>query len=174
MKVELTWNISDDERIRGFDVYRKWNETSHELSIVGEELLAPNERRFIDNDVRFGMTYHYVVSAVMSDGSEIRSHPETINVKILSLALSQNYPNPFNPVTRIGYTLPQSAEMSLKIYDVQGKFIVTLEEGVRSEGTHKVTWDGRDSEGNAVSTGMFFYRLKAGSTIITKKMVILK
>lgn len=174
MNVELTWNISDDELVRGFNVYRKKDGTSHELSIVGEELLAPNERRFIDNDVRSGMTYYYVVSAVMSDGSEIRSYPETITLKTLSLALSQNYPNPFNPVTRIGYTLPEVAQMSLSIYNVQGKLIITLEEGVRSEGMHLVTWDGRDSEGNEVSTGVYFYRLKTGSTIMTKKMVLLK
>jgi M6 family metalloprotease-like protein len=174
LKVELTWKVLSDERITGFNVYRKRGGASDEGAVVNNSPIAPEERRFVDGTVRPGVTYYYVVSAILSDGSEVRSHSEEVTVQALMLALFQNYPNPFNPLTRIEYTLPEAVQVRLSIYTVEGKLIVTLEEGVRTEGKHVVTWDGKDQRGNAVSTGMYFYRLKAGRTTMVKKMVLLK
>ena len=91
-----------------------------------------------------------------------------------SYSLHQNYPNPFNPTTRIGYQLPENSEITLAVYDLRGKKIRTLAEGSRDAGTHHVTWDGRDSGGQQVASGVYFYRLEtATGRIFTKKMVLL-
>ena len=90
------------------------------------------------------------------------------------LTLYQNFPNPFNPSTTIAFWLPQSENVNLRIYDVNGALIRTLADEVLDEGINRYPWDGRDSKGNVVSSGVYFYRLRTGASVLTKKMVLLK
>ena len=76
-------------------------------------------------------------------------------------ALDQNYPNPFNPTTTIRYGLPMQAAVSLKIYDVLGREVMTLLEETQGAGVQSVVWNGWNSLGAQVSSGMYFYRLEA-------------
>ncbi|UCH83174.1 MAG: DUF1566 domain-containing protein [Candidatus Latescibacterota bacterium] len=89
-------------------------------------------------------------------------------------ALFQNHPNPFNPTTTISFTLPKREKAGLSVYDVQGKLVTTLVDETLEAGFKEVIWDGKDSRGNQVSTGVYFYRLTAGNRMLTKKMVLLK
>jgi len=95
-------------------------------------------------------------------------------------ALDQNYPNPFNPTTTIRYGLPMQAAVSLKIYDVLGREVMTLLEETQGAGVQSIVWNGRNSLGAQVSSGMYFYRLEArpadGSRMFVemKKMMMLK
>lgn len=84
-------------------------------------------------------------------------------------------PNPFNPLTRIWYTLEEPARVTLAIYDVAGRRVVALREGVgESAGHHEVTWSGRDDLGRSVPSGTYFYRLEAGDYVETKRMTLIK
>jgi hypothetical protein len=89
-------------------------------------------------------------------------------------SLDQNYPNPFNAGTQITYGLAEDANVDLAIYNILGQRVVTLESGHREAGYHTVAWDGRDRDGDEVASGMYFYRIKAGDLIMSKKMVLLK
>jgi len=91
-----------------------------------------------------------------------------------SYHLGQNYPNPFNPTTTIRYTLPERSTVELAVFGVDGKLVRVLESGTNPAGTHEATWDGRDSSGRGVASGVYFYRLNAGSFTETKKMVLMK
>ncbi len=86
-----------------------------------------------------------------------------------NIRLNQNYPNPFNPSTQIRYTLPRDIHVSLKVYNVLGKEVETLLNGVIPAGTHVVTWNATN-----VPSGVYFYRLQAGSFTETKKLLLLK
>ena len=88
--------------------------------------------------------------------------------------LMQNYPNPFNPSTSIGFTLPADSHVSLNIYDMAGRLVTTLVEGSLDEGVHMVDWDGMDSAGELVSTGVYIYALESSDMILTKKMILMK
>jgi hypothetical protein len=94
--------------------------------------------------------------------------------------LAQNYPNPFNPSTTIEYSLPQRANVTLRIYDMLGQEVRTLATGVREAGNFKVVWDGRNNTGYTVSTGLYVYRIEAspldgGNAFASfKKMLLLK
>lgn len=88
--------------------------------------------------------------------------------------LHQNYPNPFNPSTTIRYELPSRAHVKLTVYDILGREVVTLVDEVMPAGMHSVRWDGKDAHGDIVSSGIYFYRLKAGGTFEAKKMMLLK
>jgi len=83
-------------------------------------------------------------------------------------SLKQNYPNPFNPSTTIAYTISNREKVSLKVYDVLGKEIATLVNEVKPAGSYSVIFDGR------LASGIYFYRLQAGSFSDVKRMVLLK
>jgi len=93
-----------------------------------------------------------------------------------SFSLSQNYPNPFNPLTTISYDVPSGkpVHVSLKVYDIRGRLIHTLADGIREPGVYKVFWDGSTKRGGKVSSGVYFYRMQAGEFVQTRKMVLLK
>jgi hypothetical protein len=88
--------------------------------------------------------------------------------------LSQNYPNPYNPVTQIAYQLPQAGHVSIKIYNIKGQLVRTLVDEHKAGGSYAVTWDGRNDDETAVSSGIYFYRIHAGKFTDTKKMVLIR
>lgn len=83
--------------------------------------------------------------------------------------LSQNYPNPFNPVTIIEYSIPKNQNVTVKVYDVSGREVATLENTYRSAGSYRIQFDPKQ-----LSTGVYFYKLTAGNFVDTKKMILLK
>jgi hypothetical protein len=89
-------------------------------------------------------------------------------------ALQGNYPNPFNPTTEISFSLQQSGICFLDIYNVKGEKVTTLVEQQLDAGTHTATWNGTDSVGKPVSSGVYFYRMKAGNYTASKKMILMK
>ncbi|MFQ5676809.1 MAG: FlgD immunoglobulin-like domain containing protein, partial [bacterium] len=89
-------------------------------------------------------------------------------------SLQQNYPNPFNPTTIIEYALPVDDFVELVIFNALGQAVKTLQQGRQLAGSYQVSWDGTDSRGHQVASGMFFYRIKAGTFVKTKKMILLR
>jgi len=88
--------------------------------------------------------------------------------------LAQNYPNPFNPTTTLAFSLAKGTDVDLRIFDVRGALVKTLVQEHRAAGNHRVPWDGVNQQGNRVASGVYFYKLVAGSFVDTKKMVMLK
>ncbi|MCX5753123.1 MAG: T9SS type A sorting domain-containing protein [Candidatus Krumholzibacteria bacterium] len=88
--------------------------------------------------------------------------------------LAGNYPNPFNPVTTIRFGLPAAGEVELSIYNVLGQRILVLAKGRYEAGNHVMSWNGLDTNGRAVSSGIYFYRLRSGKYEQTRKMLLLK
>ncbi len=98
-------------------------------------------------------------------------------VKIIptSYELSQNFPNPFNPATTIHYGLPKAERVTLQVYNLLGEEVVTLIDHESKEaGYHAAIWAGRNRHDQPVTSGIYFYRLRAGSFMMTKKMVLVQ
>ena len=114
-----------------------------------------------------GSTKHMDHSAAL----EIDVSSETLPNRF---GLKQNYPNPFNPTTEIAFTLDQTADVNLSIYNMLGQKVRTLTNGSKNAGTHTLQWNGLDEMGQNVSTGIYLYRLTSGSKSITKKMAFMK
>ena len=109
------------------------------------------------------MSGSFTASAATDVNDEARqSHPSTFHV-------DQNYPNPFNPSTRISYSLDQNSLVSLKLYNAIGEEVATLVKGFQTSGIHDVTFDGTN-----LPTGVYLYRLEAGGSVATKRLVLLK
>jgi hypothetical protein len=83
--------------------------------------------------------------------------------------LEQNYPNPFNPTTQINYAVPEQSDVQIEVYNVIGRRVATLVNREMAPGNYTVNFDA-----SSLSSGMYFYRLKAGSTLLTKKMTLIK
>ena len=89
--------------------------------------------------------------------------------------LRQNVPNPFNPKTTIRYEVPAGGgHVAIEIYDVAGRLVRTLVDGFEAEGEQSVVWDGTDTDGKQMATGVYFYRMNAEGVESSKKMLLLK
>ena len=88
--------------------------------------------------------------------------------------LSQNYPNPFNPSTTIAYQIPQASTVTLKVYNISGQEVTTLVNAGQAAGQYSVQWDGTDSRGQTVSSGIYVYQLRAGRYLESKTMFFMK
>jgi hypothetical protein len=93
---------------------------------------------------------------------------------MLVFKLGQNYPNPFNPTTTISYEIPSGSQVNLNVYDVTGKLVRTLVNGWMGEGLHAANWDGKNGSGVSVASGIYFYKMQAGSFTGTKKMILMR
>ncbi|MEO8169217.1 MAG: T9SS type A sorting domain-containing protein, partial [bacterium] len=105
--------------------------------------------------------------------------PITNSVKDLAgtakeFALIQNYPNPFNPTTNIRFSLPSDQHVTLQVFDITGALVKTILDETLRSGNMEATWDGSNSNGGKVSSGVYLYRLRAGNYIMTKKMIMMK
>ena len=109
-----------------------------------------------------------IYTALVNAQNNVSNIAETKDIP-LDFILYQNYPNPFNPVTRIKYSINASQNVTLKIYDIQGKEIETLVNREQPAGIYEVNFDG-----NKLCSGIYFYKLKTDSFIETKKMILLK
>ncbi|MFQ6093940.1 MAG: choice-of-anchor D domain-containing protein [bacterium] len=180
--VILQWRTSDESDHLGFYLYRSRFPDRGYQRISSGLITGRSPYVFLDKAATEEGTYYYRLNSVDWGGYE-----ETVgftSVKVShsvpeTYSLSQNYPNPFNPETEISYQLPvvsgqTSHNVTLKIYSILGQEIRTLVDEVKEAGYYSATWDGRDYQGEDVSSGVYFYRLRAGDFVETKRMVLIR
>lgn len=133
---------------------------------------------FVEEDRSLGIhnpQYAYSVLAVT-----LQKLNPTTGIKLIdntvpqAYTLDQNYPNPFNPTTTIKYTIPKEGNVKIEVYDITGRLVNTLVNSSMNSGTYSVTWDGKNSSGMSVGSGIYLYRIQAGDFVSVKKMVMLK
>jgi hypothetical protein len=88
---------------------------------------------------------------------------------VKNYALFQNYPNPFNPTTTINYQLPQTGNVTLKIYDILGREVATLVNEQKNQGRYSVNFDA-----SSLASGVYIYRIKVNDYVCSKKMLMIK
>ncbi|MGE5681850.1 MAG: multicopper oxidase domain-containing protein [Bacillota bacterium] len=120
----------------------------------------------LDHEENDMMQYMIVTPALKKESEDIAAP--------VAFALHQNFPNPFNPSTTIQFQLPTAGHVDLKVYDSIGRVVTTLADNVFEAGTHSVQWNGTDSFGLKVPSGIYIYSMNSGEFNETKKMVLLK
>jgi hypothetical protein len=152
----------------------------------------PSGQSALPDNIGFGMGMPNV-PGTSNDNSLLNvvcSYPDTNNMTsfssdFLSIAdksgvpntfvLDQNYPNPFNPTTLISFDLPQfQNDVKLTVYNLLGHRVAELYNGSANPGRFQVEWNGLDSYGQTVASGMYFYELKTGDFTARKKMILLR
>jgi hypothetical protein len=159
--VELIDGANYSFEIEPTQNFKNSEEITHPMSEIAKAgLTALNTHRMnSEGTPRFEL----LIAATGIDGlTELGAVPE-------DFTLAQNYPNPFNPTTVISYQLPVNSEVRLEVYDMLGRNVATLVNGQVSAGRHTINFDARN-----LSSGVYLYRLVAGSQIMTKKLTILK
>jgi hypothetical protein len=139
------------------------------------EVSADGMVRWSDTTVEEGTTYVYRLEGETGLVHETAG----VYVPVVSASLGQNYPNPFNPSTTIEYRLPEGGpggktRVSLVVYDVRGARVRVLVGGEQGSGKHVAEWDGRNEAGEAVGSGVYFYRMTTPGYSDVRKMVLLK
>ncbi len=178
--VELNWTpgggVATGQRIK-----RKFGNQYSQYMYFTIKEVGLNTSSFLDYEVIDNSFYTYKIGIFEgpSEGSysnestayvpDIITSVETKNELPTKFHLEQNYPNPFNPTTTIKYQIPEISFVTLKVYDVLGSEIETLINEEKPVGSYEVDFDASN-----LSSGIYFFRLKAGSFVETKKMVLLK
>jgi len=133
--------------------------------------LAPRFYSYVDRSVPFG-NYSYRIRQVDLDGKS-ETFPEmevSVGVGPGKFILAQNYPNPFNPSTTIEFVVPQSGRVTIKVYNLLGQGVATLHDGiVEANKIYSTKFDGL-----GLPSGLYFYQLRSGSKIETKRMMLTK
>lgn len=143
------------------------------------ELQFPSELKLTDTALYIADLYQLRVFRVHPDGYSLAVEetmptdwiPDVVKSTPVN-RLSQNFPNPFNPETWIPYQLASNVNVSLYIYDAQGRRIYAKPLGYRKAGSHTAHWDGRNTAGEPVASGIYFYSIQAGDFHATRKMLI--
>jgi hypothetical protein len=180
--VRLAWETASEHESRGFTLLRKkegesaWTEVaSYQTDNALRSLNALNGASYSFTDktpLEVGKSYDYQLRETGFDGQVATLETVTLTVRFnvaRAYELAQNYPNPFNPTTTIRYQIPTAETVSLKVYDVLGKEVATLVNGRQEAGNYAVPFNAA-----GLSSGMYFYRLQAGSFVETRKMMLVK
>jgi hypothetical protein len=147
--------------------------------IIGEEI---DNNDYYDHTIDSYESYNYTVTAIYSEGESSHSNLQIINTTnetdktnfLKNNKLYSNYPNPFNPETKIEFYLANNENVKLSVYNLKGQHIKTLLNKMLETGNHSVIWDGKNSFGSPVASGIYFYKLETIDEVILKKMILLK
>ncbi|MBN1165024.1 MAG: T9SS type A sorting domain-containing protein [Candidatus Krumholzibacteriota bacterium] len=171
----LEWSLSEEVAIARQTVLRKelpaGNFLEMDRASIKREGLTYS---FRDDSAAPGKEYIYRIILASGKDTEILFETEVVLTPRLVFELEPNYPNPFNPLTTIAYTIPRRSPVTLDIFDISGRRITRLVDQVQKAGRYREEWNGFNQESRPVASGIYFYKLTAGKSSITRKMVLIK
>ena len=175
--VHLNWQTETETNNYGFEIQRSFNSEWETVDFVPGNGSTSESHfyEYIDKHDPGISTVYYRLKQIDTDGSFEYSSVLNVTLNVpTNYQLSNNYPNPFNASTVIRYSLPIEGFVRINIYDELGRLIRTLLNKNQSPGDHTMTWDGKNDAGEFVSSGLYFYRMTAGTNTITKQMIMIK
>ncbi len=187
--VTIRWVTETEPNNAGFNLYRSESENADYVKINTNLIAAQGDAtsgadyEYRDLPEESG-TYYYKLEDISISGETTYHGPIMVtgvtsvelNESVIpdEYSLSQNYPNPFNPETTIHYGIPKASHVTINIYNMQGKRIVTLIDEDKAAGTFSAKWNGRDNFGNKVTSGIYLYQIIAADFSKTQKMILMK
>jgi len=172
--IMVSWELSEPVPVEDITVLRQ---------ICGSNLyrlIKPSIRTgregysFTDRTCEPGRSYTYRVQLETGGEQTVLFESDEVSLPEPQPVLVRNYPNPFNPVTMVKYRIPHRSYVTLRVYDTEGRLVDCLVDGVEMAGWHEKAWNGTDRSGNAVSSGIYFCRLRAGKEESSAKMILLR
>jgi hypothetical protein len=138
---------------------------------LAQDLRRETQYTFRSNNAESKKTFRLLIGKA----DFITERSASVSPAPTTYELAPNFPNPFNPSTSIKFGLPEKSRVSLRIYNLLGKEVATLFDDIEKEaGYHAAIWEGKDRQGNAMPSGIYFYRLTIGNLVLTKKMTLIK
>jgi len=171
-QVMLNWETATETNNQGFEIERRTESSEYRTVGFVEGYGTTTEQRsysYLDQTVEQGVNF-YRLKQVDFDGSF--EYSDEIEVDVtgpLSFNLDQNYPNPFNPSTNINFSIPESGNVRLAVYNLVGEEVAVLVDGFRTAGFYEATFDA-----SSLPSGVYLYKLQSANSVQTKKMMLLK
>ncbi|MCG6958745.1 S8 family peptidase, partial [bacterium BMS3Abin03] len=172
-RIILKWETQTEINNYGFEIQR--SDDRNEWNILGfvegnGNSNSPKSYSYFDEGIKLTGKYYYRLRQIDNDGSSNYSEILEVNIGLPDeLELKQNYPNPFNPTTTISFSIPQTGEVVLTVYNALGESVKTVAKGFLEQGEYSFSFN---AEG--LTSGIYIYRLRMGETILTRKMLLLK
>ncbi len=171
-QVVLNWETATEVNNQGFEIERR-TETSEYRTIGFVEgfgtTTEPKSYIYTDVTAENGINYYRLKQVDFNGTYEYSSEIEVDVTGPLTFDLAQNYPNPFNPSTSIKYSVPESGNIRLSVFNIVGEEVAVLVDGFSQAGFYEVTFDASN-----LSTGVYLYKLQSANSVQTKKMMLLK
>ena len=175
--ITLSWKTSTEVNNRGFEIEKKISEATvldnnwNKIGFVkgNGNSNSPKGYSFVDKNLTGGGKYQYRLKQIDNDGRFKYSNIIEVEVMPNENSLLQNYPNPFNPVTNFKFQIIKPGLVTLKIYDMLGKEVSTIVNEELKAGYYSYKWDA-----SKLASGIYFYRITAGSYTEVKKMLMIK
>lgn len=182
---ESLHKVSSDHEITTPSYMNSWNDEVKVFTLWGKVIVDSIGSQ---NAIRIGwesadylwVSGNYEICSAFPQHKVIIIHNQTVdandnfvNESVSSISLT-NYPNPFNPSTTISFDLTEAGSVKLEVFNVRGQKVITLLDGHADTGESFVIWEGRDDDGIAVASGIYFFRLTSSEETVTKKMLLMK
>jgi hypothetical protein len=170
--VQINWTTASETNNKGFDIERKAEGKSWiKIGYVDGNGTTTQSKAYSYSDKNLSNgTYYYRLKQMDYDGTFSYSKTAEVNVNTPAVyELSQNYPNPFNPSTSIQFTVPESGFVTLKVYNMLGQEVRSLVNGIKEAGSHTIKFNADD-----LNSGLYLYKIEAGSFTQVRKMTLLK
>ena len=178
---EVIWRTGDNQKLLIFTttipttnrIYTLMHDPQYRLSIAWQNVAynQPPHTGFYLGD---GMSPPPTPDIKYPDADTPIAHEELQRQMPKEFVLEQNYPNPFNSSTIIKYSIPEKTSVQLKIYDILGKEIKTLVNSKKQSGIYEIQWNGKNAREGDVPSGVYFYQLRTGELLLSRKMTILR
>jgi hypothetical protein len=180
--INVEWSTASESQLNCFNVWRDGEVIG---SVEATNTTQTQFYSFADHQAAPGNTYHYWLEVVELDGSTTMFGPQSVTLEQQGepgqpaipqvYGLYQNYPNPFNPSTEISFSVPGTTTGELVVYACNGQLVKRLYQGqINAQEVYRITWDGTDSSGKSVASGLYFYRLQTEKASLHKKMILIQ
>lgn len=183
-----SWTTQTETGVNGFYIYRNMSTDFGSAELISSLIPATNSSiethySFTDNGLYETGTYYYWLLVLDINGTETLVGPLNIRYDITDdsegvvpviTTIKNIYPNPFNPSTTIAYSLKDKEDVSFSIYNARGQLVYNIDRGTQDVGHYEYVWNGTDTRGKTLSSGVYFIRMKAGKTVVNKKAVLMK
>lgn len=181
--IKLSWRTETESKNYGFEIERLAGSKQSSINNLNNKASfekigfteghgnsnSPKEYTYVDKSINSG-TYSYRLKQIDTDGSFSYSKVVEINLTApMRYELSQNYPNPFNPITTINFSLPEAGKVRISLYNLLGEEIKTIVNESKEPGIHTIIFNA-----NVLQSGIYMYKIEAGSFVQTRKMVLIK
>lgn len=177
-RILLKWSTSTETNNKGFEIERQLNDAEWKtIGFVKGTGTSTETREYFYSDNAYVKAINLKYRLKQIDFNGNYEYSDEINVELkndFKFSLAQNYPNPFNPVTKIKYSIGTASQtgnvpVSIKVFDILGNEIATLVNEQKEPGFYEIQWDASE-----LSSGIYFYTLKAGNFTSTKKLILMK
>jgi photosystem II stability/assembly factor-like uncharacterized protein len=175
-KISLRWETATEKNNSGFDIERSTDDETYAKigHVQGKGTTTEKQSYAYLDQSTAGGKFYYRLKQIDYDGKFHYSNSIEVNAIPTVYSLSQNYPNPFNPTTTIKFQIPKQERVVLEIYNALGERINTLVDEIKDPGFYQLIWNGINNNNNAVSSGVYIYRIIAGDFVVSKKMMYMK